>query len=106
VELGKKAWRELLMFRKLGKCNISGCEEFVYIFDNNCFCFVEPDLLLIIKPSSGLVALICTYVQQDREGGWYKSRRTKHHICIPLQVCTLQCLLIPMTANYNTTLDG
>ena len=71
MELGKKAWRELFMFRKLGKCNISGFEEFVYIFDNNCFCFVEPDLLLIIKPSSGLVALICTYVQQDREGGWY-----------------------------------
>ena len=45
--------------------------NFVYIFDINCFCFVEPDLLLIIKPSSGLVALICTYVQQDREGGWY-----------------------------------
>ena len=43
----------------------------MYIFDINCFCFVEPDLLLIIKPSSGLVALICTYVQQDREGGWY-----------------------------------
>ena len=56
----------------LGRCNILG-------FGDICVCivlmfasiFVEPDLLLIINPSGGLVALICIYVHKDKVGGWY-----------------------------------
>ena len=59
VELGNKVWKVWLMFRKLGKVQYIRLRRYLCLYcDNDYFYFVEPELLLIINLSSGLVALI------------------------------------------------